>query len=117
MASIYTAGMTGRETNYCRRISNHMAFGLVTFAMLQIFIVASNGGGLLANLGIILVIAIFIPGAHSMERRWERLARGGLPSAGLTTRYRKDVLKIWTVDLIVPFLWIPLLNGFAFLTH
>jgi hypothetical protein len=117
MASIYTAGGTGRETNYRRRISNHIAFGLVTFAMLQIFIVASHGGSLIANLAIILVIAASIPGAHTLERRWELLNGGGLPSAGLATRYRRDVLTIWMVDLLVPFLWIPLLSWVPFLGH
>lgn len=117
MASIYTAGVTRRGTNYRRRISNHIAFGLVTFAMLQIFVVASHGGLLLANLGVILVIAASIPGARSLERRWELLASGGLPSAGLATRYRRDVLTIWMVDLLVPFLWIPLLNWIPFLSY
>lgn len=106
MASAFTDdATTGLDRS--RRIKRHVACALVAFSLIQIFVVAKLGGSLVLHLGIIIAIGMFACTARALEHRWDRLANSNLPEAGLTTRYKMDVLQLWGVSILSPFLWIP----------
>ena len=65
------------------------------------------GGSLALHLGIIAAVGGFAYAGHSLERRWAELDQAALPHAGLATRYRIDLLQLWSVSLLGPMLWIP----------
>lgn len=105
MASIFrTEEMTG---GYSRRISRHLAGALLMFALLQIGVVCRMGGSLALHLGIIMAIGGFAYAGHALERRWADLDRAALSQADLSTRYRIDLLQLWSVSLLGPLLWAP----------
>lgn len=95
------------RTTYAKRISSHLAAALVTFALLQIFIIAKTGGSLVLHLGIIVAIGFFAMAARALEHRWVMLDQGGLPAAGLALRFRRDLIQLWGVSLFGAMLWIP----------
>ncbi|CAN5364776.1 hypothetical protein BH10PSE12_BH10PSE12_27820 [soil metagenome] len=108
MASLFqNRSSSAQAAEYDKRMSSHLAGALVIFALLQIFVVARMGGSLLLHLGIIIAIALFATAARTLERRWVILAQSGLPSAGLATRFRIDLLQLWATSLLTPLLWIP----------
>lgn len=113
MASIFpSSGGAGRTaTNWHRRMSNNLAAALVAFAGIQIAVistvVATGATTLLYHIGIAVLIAAVIPAARNMERRWEGLSRSELSHHGLTTRFRRDQVKLWTATLLLPMAWIP----------
>lgn len=88
-------------------MSSHLAGALFVFAVLQILVVAKIEGSLLIHLGIVVAVAGFAIAARGMEQRWSRLSDSGLPEAGLLTRFRIDLLKVWGATLFAPLLWIP----------
>ncbi|MCP1470002.1 hypothetical protein J3E64_001689 [Sphingobium sp. OAS761] len=107
MATLSNNSARAQQTGFCKRISTHLASALVVFCLLQIFIVARMGGSLVLHLGIIVAIAGYALAARGLERRWEMLEQGGLSQSGLTLRFRRDVLQLWSASIIGALLWIP----------
>ena len=93
-----------------RRMSWHAAAALIAFALLQIWLVSSavaaGAPSALMLVALVLLIALAIPAARAIERRWHRLSRKALASRGLHTRFRRDVRRLWAAALALPLLWI-----------
>ena len=108
MASVLGNGMgDGRSSGFAKRVSSQLAAALVTFALLQIFVVARMGGSLILHLGIIVAIGGFALAARTLEHRWSMLDGGTLSHSGLALRFRRDMLTLWSASLLGPMLWIP----------
>lgn len=103
------------KSGYAKRISSHLAAALVTFCLLQIFIVARMGGSLVLHLGIIVAIGGFAVAARGLERRWTMLERSDLSATGLALRFRRDLFQLWTASAFGALLWIPVAVIFRFL--
>ncbi|MEJ7934377.1 hypothetical protein WG907_08935 [Sphingobium sp. AN558] len=97
----------GKRAGFAKRISTHLALALVSFCLMQIFIVGRMGGSLVLHLGIIIAIGGFAIVARHLERRWVMLDRSGLSREGLRLRFRRDVLQLWCGSLLGALLWIP----------
>lgn len=116
MASAFDEGAIGQDrSDYGKRMSTQLAAALVTFALLQIFIVAKMGGSLVLHLGIIVAIGLFAVAARALERRWVILGRSGLSQSGLSLRFRRNLLQLWTSSILGALLWIPVAVIFRFL--
>lgn len=107
--------IASRKVGYAKRISTHLAAALVTFCLLQIFIVAKMGGSLVLHLGIIVAIAGFAVAARGLERHWQMLESSDLSRNGLALRFRRDLLQLWAASLVGAMLWIPVAIIFRFL--
>ncbi len=108
MASIFDNGaIRSDRAGFAKRMSSHLAAALVSFALLQIFIVAKMGGSLVLHLGIIVAIGGFGVAARGLERRWVMLERSGLSAAGLQLRFRRDLLQLWIASIVGALLWAP----------
>ncbi|MFN3818416.1 hypothetical protein [Blastomonas sp.] len=105
------------ETIWDRRISNHVAYALLAYTGLQIFVVMGairgEGMSILPYLGLVALVGIVIPLCRRMERRWQGLSRSNLSEAQLLTHYRGDRLGIWMFALGFPFAFILLIKGLA----
>jgi len=99
--------MGAKHMDYAKRISSQLAAALVTFCLLQIFIVAKMGGSLVLHLGVIVAIGGFAVAARGLERRWRVLEQSGLPESGLALRYRRDLLQLWTASIFGALMWVP----------
>lgn len=117
-------GDTGRRTDYQtashetdlsgwqRKISNHIAYALLAYTGLQIFVVMGAIGGhgmsMLPYLALIVLVAIVIPLARKLEKRWEIFLAADPAPAEIQSRYSFDRIKIWAFALGFPFLIVGL---------
>lgn len=99
-----------KRIRWDKRMSNHCAFALLVYTMLQIFMVVGTipgkGMSVAPYLGLLVLVAIIIPFCRKYEKRWEWLQNSGLSDAGLAQRYRIDALILWVLALGLPFLFV-----------
>jgi hypothetical protein len=101
---------TEKRIRWDKRMSNHCAFALLVYTMLQIFMVVGTipgkGMSVAPYLGLLVLVAIIIPFCRKYEKRWEWLQDSGLSDAGLAQRYRIDTVILWVLALGLPFLFV-----------
>lgn len=98
-----------KPKTWSQRMSNHIAYALLAYTALQIFVVMQEmkGGShsTLPYLGLVLLVAIVIPACRRFEKRWERFD-ANMKSIGeheLASIYRRDVLGLWLTAIGMPF--------------
>lgn len=105
------------ESVWEKRISNHVAYALLAYTGLQIFVVMGaikgEGMSILPYLGLIVLVGIVIPLCRRVEKRWQRLTRSGASEAELTAAYSSDRLGIWLFAIGFPFAFVLLVKGLA----
>ncbi|WP_052130004.1 hypothetical protein [Sphingomonas sp. 35-24ZXX] len=105
------------ESVWEKRISNHVAYALLAYTGLQIFVVMGaikgEGMSILPYLGLIALVGIVIPLCRRVEKRWQRLSRSGVSEAELTAAYSSDRLGIWLFAIGFPFAFVLLVKGLA----
>ncbi len=105
------------ETIWDRRISNHVAYALLAYTGLQIFVVMGaikgEGMSILPYLGLIALVGVVIPICRRVEKRWQTLSRSELSEAQLMAHYRSDRLGIWMFAVGFPFAFVLLVKGLA----
>lgn len=93
-----------------RRMTWHAAAALIAFAVMQVWLVSSaisaGAPSVLIVVALIVLLAVAVPVTRAIERRWYRLSRQALASWGLHARFRRDVRRLWTAALVLPFLWV-----------
>lgn len=111
MTAIFTGSAlpTHSVAYWHRKMNNNLAAALVLFTALQIFVisavVATGAPTLLYHMGIALLIAVVVPAARNMERRWAAFPEASGPNGA--ERFRRDQLKLWSATLFLPLMWIP----------
>lgn len=105
------------ESVWEKRISNHVAYALLMYTGLQIFVVMQairgESASVLPYMGLVALVGIVIPLCRRMEKRWQRLARSGASEAALLSAYRGDRLGIWLFAIGFPFGFVALLKGIS----
>ena len=109
-APVRSANFTDRARSLGNRMTRHVAAAVVVFAIAQIWLVAAAiDAGAPRGISIAALFALIglaIPYARFIEKRWQRLGETALPSPALTQRYRRDVVRLWLMTLLVPVSWI-----------
>lgn len=105
------------ESVWEKRISNHVAYALLMYTGLQIFVVMQairgDGASILPYMGLVALVGIVIPLCRRVEKRWQRLARSGASEAERGRAYRGDRLGIWLFAIGFPFGFVALLKGLS----
>lgn len=100
--------------NWRRGMSDHVAYALLVYTGLQIFmtVAALKGpdGSTLPYFGLALLICAVIPGFRALERRWEGLTDAAAADPALEDRYRKDRRLLWLLAIGLPFVLTLLLK-------
>lgn len=119
-AARYNSGIVTEvapETVWEKRVSNHVAYALLAYTGLQIFVVMGairgEGMSILPYLGLIVLVGLVIPLCRRVEKRWQRLARSNASEAELTASYSSDRLGIWLFAIGFPFAFVALIKGLA----
>ncbi len=98
---------TARPIDWRKRMSDNIAYALLVYTGLQIFVTMgaldSKGGSLLPYLALILLVVAIIPACRSFERRWNRLDNAQAADPGLARFYRRDRLALWLMAIGLPF--------------
>lgn len=105
------------ETVWDRRVSNHVAYALLAYTGLQIFVVMGaikgEGMSILPYLGLVALVGIVIPMCRRVEKRWQTLSRSERSEAELMQLFRGDRLGIWLFAIGFPFAFVALVKGLA----
>ena len=104
-------------TGWQAKISNHIAYALLAYTGLQIFVVMGAIGGhgmsMLPYLALIVLVAIVIPLARKLEKQWDRFLATKPSAHEISSRYNFDRIKIWVFTLGFPFLIVGLSKLFT----
>ena len=117
--SFSTAGDTARPVDWRRKMSDHIAYALLAYTALQIFVtmgaLRGEGASLLPYLALVVLVAAIIPACRRFERRWNRLTDEQACDPALAGYYRHDRTMLWAMAIGLPFVLTGMFKGLALL--
>ena len=97
-----------KPLDWRKRMSDHIAYALLVYTALQIFMTMNalhgQGGSLLPYFALIMLVAAIIPACRRFEKRWNRLNDEQAADPGYVSYYRRDRLWVWIMAIGLPFL-------------
>src|SRR3990167_2276812 len=85
-----------RKLDWRRKMSDHIAYALLVYTGLQIFVTMSalenSSGSILPYFALIVLVAAIIPGCRMFERRWESLDDDRAADPELAAFFKRDRL-------------------------
>ena len=97
----------GSKLDWRKKMSDHVAYGLLIYTGLQIFVTMSvlktGHGSILPYFALIVLVAAIIPGCRLFEKRWEGLSDSEAADPELAGRFRRDVVLVWLFAVGLPF--------------
>jgi len=98
---------SGRVLDWRKKMSDHIAFALLTYTGLQIFVtlsaLKSGNGSILPYFALIVLVAAIIPGCRLLEMKWDRLGDAEAADPALAPPFKRDRLALWLCALGLPF--------------
>lgn len=108
-----------RIVDWRKKMSDHIAYALLIYTGLQIFItmgaLKSQNGSLLPYFALIILVGAIIPACRTFERRWNRLSDVQAHDPDLAPDYRRDRNMVWLLAIGLPFLLTGMFKGLAIL--
>ncbi len=105
----------GRKIDWRRRMSDNVAYALLVYTGLQIWVTMgtlNNGSGsFLPYLALIVLVAAIIPGCRMFENRWNPLSDSEAANPELRDRFRRDQIVLWLCAIALPVLITGLFKG------
>lgn len=90
-----------------KRMSDNIAYALLVYTGLQIFVTMSalrgEGSSLLPYLALVILVVAIIPSCRRFERRWNRLSDAQATDAAMARYYRRDQALLWLLAIGLPF--------------
>jgi hypothetical protein len=97
-----------RTLDWRKKMSDHIAFGLLIYTGLQIFVtmgaLETSGESILPYFALVVLVAAIIPGCRLFEKRWEGLSDAEAANPELAGLYRRDRNLVWAAAIGLPFL-------------
>ncbi len=98
-----------------RRMSDHIAYALLVYTALQIFVtigaLKAGGESLLPYLALVILVVAIIPACRRFEARWNRLTDEQAHDPALAPHYRRDLAWLWMLAIGLPFALTGLFKG------
>jgi hypothetical protein len=102
------AAVHGRRIDWRKRMSDHVAFALLVYTGLQIFVtmnaLKSGHGSVLPYAALIVLVAAIIPACRYTEKRWEGLSEAEASDPGLASAFWRDATVLWLCAIFLPFI-------------
>ena len=115
----WLAPQAGRSVDWRRKMSDNIAYALLVYTALQIFVtmgaLKTTGGSLLPYLALVVLVGAIIPACRRFERRWNRLSDEQASDPALAAYYRRDRLALWLLAIGLPFALTGVFKGLALL--
>jgi hypothetical protein len=90
-----------------RKMSDHVAFGLLVYTGLQIFVtmgaLRTGGESILPYFALVVLVAAIIPGCRWFEKRWEGLSDEQAANPELADPFKRDRSLVWAGAIGLPF--------------
>jgi hypothetical protein len=88
-------------------MSDHVAYGLLVYTTLQIFVtvkaLSEGASGLLPYLALVVLVAGIIPVCRWFEKRWAALDDAQATDLAFAGEFRRDVMALWAMAVGLPF--------------
>ena len=101
------AAAPARVRDWRKAMSDHVAYSLLAYTALQIFVTVkalSDGtSGLLPYLALIVLVAGIIPALRWFERRWVGLDDAEAADEAYAEAFRRDTIGLWLLAIGLPF--------------
>ncbi len=108
-------GASVRSNDWRRSMSNHVAYALLAYTGLQIFVtvkaLAEGFSSLLPYFALVLLVAAIIPACRWFERRWTGLSDEQAADPAYLPAFRREVIMLWSLAIGLPFLLTALFKG------
>ena len=102
-----TTASATRTRDWRRAMSDHVAYSLLVYTALQIFVtvkaLSEGTSGLLPYLALIVLVAGIIPALRWFERRWAGLDDAQAADEAFATDFRRDTVALWLLAIGLPF--------------
>jgi len=96
-----------RARDWRKAMSDHVAYGLLAYTALQIFVtvkaLSEGSSTALPYLALIVLVAGIIPVCRWFEKRWAVLSDAEAVDPGYAAAFRRDVLALWALAIGLPF--------------
>ncbi len=107
--------------DFRRKMSDHIAYALLVYTALQIFVtigaLKAGDESLLPYLALVILVIAIIPACRRFEARWNRLTDEQAHDPALQPFYRRDLMMLWGLAIGLPFALTGLFKGLALLVH
>ena len=94
------------KLDWRRKMSDHVAYGLLVYTGLQIFVTMSalkvGAGSILPYFALIVLVVGIIPGCRMFEKRWEGLSDSEAANPEFADRFKRDRLLVWLFAIGLP---------------
>jgi hypothetical protein len=101
------ATAVNRARDWRRSMSDHVAYGLLAYTALQIFVtikaLSEGTSSLLPYLALVVLVAGIIPVCRWFEKRWAGLDDAQAADPVFAPAFRRDVIGLWSVAIGLPF--------------
>ena len=106
-----------RQRDWRKAMSDNIAYALLVYTALQIFMTISAmkklaEGSMLPYVSLIVLVAAIIPACRRFERRWDTLSDEQAADPSLRGRFRRDQAFLWLLAIGLPFVLTGLILGF-----
>ena len=112
-----TQKRTGRKLDWRKKMSDNVAYALLVYTGLQIFVtmgaLKNGSGSILPYLALIVLVAAIIPGCRMFEKRWDSLSNSEAANPELRDRFRRDFVMLWLSAIGLPLALTGLFLGIA----
>ena len=107
-------------TDWRRAMSDHVAFALLVYTGLQIFVtvkaLSEGATSILPYTALVILVAAIIPACRWFERRWTVLNEEEASDPSYAGAFRRDTVGLWVLAIGLPFLLTGLVKGIIALT-
>lgn len=101
------AGTGAKPRDWRKRMSDNIAYALLVYTALQIFITMGalhgDGGSILPYFALVILVAAIIPACRRFEKRWARLSDLQAADPEFGEYFRRDRLWLWAMAIGLPF--------------
>jgi hypothetical protein len=101
------ATTNSRTRDWRKAMSDHVAYGLLAYTTLQIFVtvkaLSEGASGLLPYMALVVLVAGIIPVCRWFEKRWAVLDDAQAADPAFAGEFRRDVMALWATAIGLPF--------------
>lgn len=111
-------GAVAKPLDWRKRMSDNIAYALLVYTGLQIFVtmgaLRSERTSLLPYLALVILVGAIIPACRRFERRWNRLSDEQAADPAFASFFRHDRAWLWGLAIGLPFALTALFRGMAY---
>lgn len=118
-AQIANRAAKGKQLDWRKRMSDHVAYALLAYTALQIFVTMgalhAKGTTVLPYFALVMLVIAIIPACRRFERRWARLSDAQAADMAFAADYRRDRMWLWVLAIGLPFAVTGLFKALAYM--